>query len=104
MELFRTGVEDIYDFRGNGAYFTAANEQLMDLNAETMPFYSNGVLYVSSRGSGVVAVPGWEGRELWVRRYSSYRRVIRLVAALIKSALWNCCVPSGGIEKMWPHI
>lgn len=34
---------------GNGAYFTAANEQLMDLNAETMPFYSNGVLYVSSR-------------------------------------------------------
>lgn len=34
---------------GNGIYFTAANEQLMDLNAETMPFYSNGVLYVSSR-------------------------------------------------------
>ncbi len=32
-----------------GVYFTAANEQLMDLNNETMPFYSNGVLYVSSR-------------------------------------------------------
>lgn len=34
---------------GSGVYFTAANEQLMDLNDETMPFYSNGVLYVSSR-------------------------------------------------------
>ena len=34
---------------GAGVYFTAANEQLMDLNSETMPFYSNGVLYVSSR-------------------------------------------------------
>lgn len=34
---------------GNGVYFTAANEQLMDLSSETMPFYSNGVLYVSSR-------------------------------------------------------
>lgn len=34
---------------GTGIYFTAANEQLMDLNDETMPFYSNGVLYVSSR-------------------------------------------------------
>lgn len=34
---------------GDGVYFTAANEQLMDLNNETMPFYSNGVLYVSSR-------------------------------------------------------
>ncbi len=34
---------------GNGVYFTAANEQLMDLNTETMPFFSNGVLYVSSR-------------------------------------------------------
>lgn len=31
------------------AYFTAANEHLMELNDETMPFYSNGVLYVSSR-------------------------------------------------------
>ena len=30
-------------------YFTAVNEQLLDLNSETMPFYSNGVLYVSSR-------------------------------------------------------
>ena len=33
----------------SGVYFTAANDQLMDLSADTMPFYSNGVLYVSSR-------------------------------------------------------
>ena len=33
----------------SGVYFTAANEQLMPLNDETMPFYSNDVLYVSSR-------------------------------------------------------
>ena len=33
----------------SSAYFTAANEQLMDLSADTMPFYSNGVLYVSSK-------------------------------------------------------
>lgn len=33
----------------SGVYFTAANEQLMDLSYDTMPFYSNGVLYVSSR-------------------------------------------------------
>lgn len=32
-----------------GVYFTAANEKLMDLNSETMPFYSGGVLYVSSK-------------------------------------------------------
>ena len=31
-----------------GVYFTAANEQLLDLKEETMPFYSGGVLYVSS--------------------------------------------------------
>ena len=31
------------------AYFTAVNDQLMPLNDETMPFYSNGVLYVSGR-------------------------------------------------------
>ena len=30
------------------AYFTAVNDQLMPLNDETMPFYSNGVLYVST--------------------------------------------------------
>lgn len=34
---------------GSGVYFTAANDQLMDLTSETMPFYSNGVLYVSSK-------------------------------------------------------
>lgn len=33
----------------SGVYFTAANENLMELSNETMPFYSNGVLYVSSR-------------------------------------------------------
>lgn len=32
-----------------GIYFTAANEQLMPLSDDTMPFYSNDVLYVSSR-------------------------------------------------------
>ena len=32
-----------------GVYFTAANDNLLELNAETMPFYSNNVLYVSSR-------------------------------------------------------
>lgn len=31
-----------------GVYFTAANEQLLDLSSATMPFYSGGVLYVSS--------------------------------------------------------
>ena len=33
----------------DGVYFTAANDQLMELTADTMPFYSNDVLYVSSR-------------------------------------------------------
>lgn len=33
----------------SGLYFTAANEQLMDLSTDTMPFYSNSVLYVSSK-------------------------------------------------------
>ncbi|MCI9443566.1 MAG: hypothetical protein HFF69_02455 [Oscillospiraceae bacterium] len=33
----------------SGVYFTAANDHLMDLDAETMPFYSHNVLYVSSR-------------------------------------------------------
>lgn len=32
-----------------GVYFTAANDQLLELSAENMPFYSNNVLYVSSR-------------------------------------------------------
>ena len=30
-------------------YFTAVNEQLLDLSSDTMPFWSGGVLYVSSR-------------------------------------------------------
>lgn len=33
----------------SGVYFTAINDQLMDLSYDDMPFYSNGVLYVSSR-------------------------------------------------------
>jgi len=33
----------------SGLYFTAANDHLMEFNTETMPFYSNNVLYVSSR-------------------------------------------------------
>lgn len=33
----------------SGLYFTAVNDQLMDLSYDTMPFYSNSVLYVSSR-------------------------------------------------------
>ena len=33
----------------SSVYFSAANENLMELSNETMPFYSNGVLYVSSR-------------------------------------------------------
>lgn len=33
----------------DGVYFTAANEQLLELSADTMPFYSGGILYVSSR-------------------------------------------------------
>lgn len=30
----------------SGVYFTAANDQLLDLSSETMPFLSNGMLYV----------------------------------------------------------
>lgn len=33
----------------SGVYFTAANENLLELSSETMPFYSGGILYVSSR-------------------------------------------------------
>lgn len=33
----------------SGLYFTAINDQLMDLSYDTMPFYSNSVLYVPSR-------------------------------------------------------
>lgn len=33
----------------DGVYFTAANDQLLDLTAETMPFWSNGELYISSQ-------------------------------------------------------
>lgn len=55
-------------------YFTAANEQLMELNSETMPFYSNGVLYVSSRL--------FEGGELGV----SYARHASLGLATLYSS------------------
>ena len=32
----------------SGVYLTAANEKLMDLNDETMPFWSDGVFYISN--------------------------------------------------------
>ena len=57
-----------------GVYFTAANEQLMELNAENMPFYSNNVLYVSSRL--------FEGRELGV----SYARSTSLGIAMLSNS------------------
>lgn len=55
----------------SGVYFTAANEQLMDLSAEHMPFYSNTVLYVSSRL--------FDGTELGV----SYARSTSLGVAML---------------------
>lgn len=33
----------------DGVYFSAANDQLLDLSEETMPFWSNGELYISSQ-------------------------------------------------------
>lgn len=33
----------------DGVYFSAANDRLLDLDAETMPFYSGGQLYIASR-------------------------------------------------------
>ncbi len=42
-----------------GVYFSAANEQLLDLTADTMPFYSGGELYISSKF--------FEGTDLGVR-------------------------------------
>ncbi len=60
----------------DGVYFTAANDQLMELTADTMPFYSNDVLYVSSRL--------FEGGELGV----SYARHTSLgLATLYSSSL-----------------
>lgn len=55
----------------SGVYFTAANEQLMPLSEDTMPFYSNGVLYVSSRL--------FEGEELGL----SYSRHVALGLATL---------------------
>lgn len=56
-----------------GVYFTAANEQLMELNDENMPFYSGSVLYVSSRL--------FDGTELGV----SYARSSSLGVAMLYS-------------------
>ena len=42
-----------------GVYFSAANEQLLELSGESMPFYSGDVLYISNRF--------FEGTELGVR-------------------------------------
>lgn len=52
-------------------YFTAVNDHLLELNAETMPFYSGNVLYVSSRL--------FEGTELGI----SYGRSISLGLAIL---------------------
>ena len=54
-----------------GVYFTAANDQLMELSTEHMPFYSGNVLYVSSRL--------FDGTDLGV----SYSRSATLGAAIL---------------------
>ena len=33
----------------DGVYFSAVNEQLLELNRDAMPFYSGGILYISNR-------------------------------------------------------
>lgn len=57
-----------------GIYFTAANEQLLDLTSETMPFYSGGTLYVSSKV--------FEGTDLGVTFvYNSTKKMAMLYTA-----------------------
>lgn len=60
--------------QASGVYFTAANDHLLDLSSDTMPFYSNGVLYVSSRL--------FEGNELGI----SYARSTSLGLATLYSS------------------
>lgn len=48
----------------SGVYFTAVNEQLLELSSDTMPFLSGGVWYVSSRI--------FEGTDLGVNYIRSY--------------------------------
>ena len=55
-------------------YFTAVNEQLLDLNSETMPFRSGGVWYVSSRL--------FEGTDLGV----NYARIYNANQAMLYNA------------------
>ena len=45
----------------SGVYFTAVNDQLLELNQETMPFWSEGELYVSSQ-----VFSGTYGRQLGI--------------------------------------
>ncbi|MDE6839192.1 MAG: hypothetical protein K2P33_12500, partial [Acutalibacter sp.] len=55
-------------------YFTAVNEQLLDLNSETMPFLYGGVWYVSSRL--------FEGTDLGV----NYARIYNANQAMLYNA------------------
>lgn len=56
---------------GNGVYFTAANDQLLDLNSETMPFLSNGMLYVPNTV--------FQGTDLGVSFARNYRMHLALL-------------------------
>ena len=58
----------------SGVYFTAVNEQLLDLNSETMPFLYGGVWYVSSRL--------FEGTDLGV----NYARIYNANQAMLYNA------------------
>lgn len=58
----------------SGVYFTAVNEQLLDLSGETMPFLYGGVWYVSSRL--------FEGTDLGV----SYARIYNANQAMLYNA------------------
>lgn len=49
-----------------GVYFTAVNQQLLELNDETMPFWLDGMLYVSEKV--------FEGGELGLRYVHSYSK------------------------------
>ena len=55
LVLSVTLLTDVFAVRGNAAdkvYFTAVNDQLLELNDATMPFWENGVLYVAGSAFG----------------------------------------------------
>lgn len=54
-----------------GVFFTAVNQQLLELNDETMPFWSDGVLYVSEKV--------FENGELGLRYVHSYSKGIAIM-------------------------